>query len=234
MPALYKGIDFYALKFSIINNMKYILTFFIIFFAGFTFAQADIELDNWQHLDPIHDKVYGVSTNKLYQNIKEPAKQTVVVAVIDSGVDIEHEDLKDKIWINQDEIPGNGKDDDLNGYTDDFNGWNFIGGKNGEPVIYDTYEITRLYIDQRNIFENIDASTLKGKPREAYDTYLERKETIEKGRQKAEKQYEETVQYEYIINTALSSLKDALGEDELSKENVMRIDDSNNMSLRNC
>ena len=50
---------------------------------------------------------------------------------IDSGIDWKHEDLKDIMWVNQDEIPDNGKDDDNNGYIDDIHGWNFIGGEDG-------------------------------------------------------------------------------------------------------
>lgn len=49
----------------------------------------------------------------------------VIVAVIDSGMDVAHEDLKDNVWTNAEEIPGNGKDDDGNGYADDVHGWNF-------------------------------------------------------------------------------------------------------------
>ncbi|WP_341898843.1 S8 family serine peptidase [Synechococcus sp. UW140] len=56
----------------------------------------------------------------------------IIVAVIDSGVYIKHPDLKDNIWINKGEIPGNGLDDDKNGYPDDINGWNFIT-KKGDP-----------------------------------------------------------------------------------------------------
>ena len=212
--------------------MKLFLTFFYLLICLMAFGQYNPELNGWQHLDPVQDDVYGVSTYKMYENINAPAKQTVVVAVIDSGVDINHEDLKNKIWINLDEIPGNGLDDDQNGYADDYQGWNFIGGSNGEPVIYDTYEITRLYVEQKKIFDNIDVSTLKGKAQKEYDLFLERKETIEKSKKNAEKQYEETVQYEYIINTALVSLKNALGEKKLTRENVMSLDASENMSIR--
>lgn len=55
---------------------------------------------------------------------------SVVVAVIDTGVDYNHVDLKQNIWINKGEIPGNGIDDDDNGYVDDVNGWNFVGNNN--------------------------------------------------------------------------------------------------------
>jgi subtilisin family serine protease len=63
--------------------------------------------------------------------LKNSAKD-IIVAVIDSGVDIKHPDLKDNIWVNKGEIPGNGIDDDNNGYVDDINGWNFIT-KIGDP-----------------------------------------------------------------------------------------------------
>lgn len=103
---------------------------------------------NWFNLDPDTDKVPGVSTEKAYQTLLKGKKsQTIIVAVIDSGVDIEHEDLDGKIWVNTKEIAGNGKDDDGNGYIDDVNGWNFIGGKDGKHVNEDTYELTRIYAE---------------------------------------------------------------------------------------
>lgn len=50
----------------------------------------------------------------------------IIVAVIDTGLDIDNEDIKNRIWTNENEISGNGIDDDKNGYADDLNGWNFI------------------------------------------------------------------------------------------------------------
>jgi subtilisin family serine protease len=69
----------------------------------------------------------------------------VIVAVIDGGVDTEHEDIENVLWTNRGELPGNGVDDDENGFTDDINGWNFLGGVTGESVNFDTYEVTRLH-----------------------------------------------------------------------------------------
>jgi len=54
----------------------------------------------------------------------------IVIAVLDTGVDVNHPDLKDNIWTNKGEIPGNNKDDDGNGYVDDIHGWNFGAGDN--------------------------------------------------------------------------------------------------------
>ena len=98
----------------------------------------------WYPLDAEADGVYGLSVNRAYEALadREPGR-TVVVAVIDSGVDTEHEDLQGRIWTNEDETPSNGVDDDGNGYTDDVHGWNFIGGADGQNVAYDTSELTR-------------------------------------------------------------------------------------------
>ncbi len=57
----------------------------------------------------------------------------IVVAVVDGGVDINHEDLVDNIWVNENEIPGNGIDDDNNGYIDDINGWDAYSNDNSIP-----------------------------------------------------------------------------------------------------
>lgn len=102
-------------------------------------------MKSWQHNDPAKDRFTGVSTNTALSKITNPTTyKDIVVAVMDGGTDVEHEDLKNNLWINPNEIAGNGIDDDKNGYIDDVNGWNFIGGKNGD-VGPDNTELTRLY-----------------------------------------------------------------------------------------
>lgn len=98
---------------------------------------SEDQKSNWSHLDLKTDTIPGMSINKAYSEIigNRRGKQ-VVVAVIDSGVDIDHEDLDDVIWVNSDEIPNNGKDDDNNGYVDDIHGWNFLGDAYNEQFEY--------------------------------------------------------------------------------------------------
>ncbi|MEC3906236.1 S8 family serine peptidase [Tamlana sp. 2201CG12-4] len=89
---------------------------------------TEAEKHNWGHLDLIKDTIPGMSVDKAYTElIKKKKGKKVIVAVIDSGIDIDHEDLNAIIWTNKGEIPNNGKDDDKNGYVDDVHGWNFLG-----------------------------------------------------------------------------------------------------------
>lgn len=99
---------------------------------------------NWYNLDFQKDGVMGISTEKAYELLKGRKASPVIVAVLDSGVEIDHEDLKDVLWTNKKEIPNNGKDDDGNGYIDDIHGWNFLGNANGQNVDQDNLEVTRL------------------------------------------------------------------------------------------
>lgn len=96
---------------------------------------AENELKNWMHADLVTDTIPGMSINKAYAEILNGKKgQTIIVAVLDSGIDVEHEDLKNVVWKNPKEIPNNGKDDDKNGYIDDVYGWNFLGDINHEQL----------------------------------------------------------------------------------------------------
>ena len=75
------------------------------------------------------DHIYGISVDEFYNNNPELEIAPVIVAVLDDGVDIYHRDFEGKLWMNEDEIPGNGIDDDQNGYVDDMHGWNFLGAE---------------------------------------------------------------------------------------------------------
>lgn len=98
---------------------------------------------NWQNMDLKTDVFFGISTKKAYDLLlKDKTSVPVVVAVIDGGVDITHQDLKSVAWTNQFEIPANGIDDDKNGYIDDVHGWNFLGSSKGS-FHFDNLELIR-------------------------------------------------------------------------------------------
>jgi subtilisin family serine protease len=93
------------------------------------------QLQRWSHLDLVKDSIPGMSVDKAYAELLKGKKSTkVIVGVIDSGVDINHDDLKSVIWTNKKEIADNGIDDDKNGYVDDVHGWNFLGESNNENL----------------------------------------------------------------------------------------------------
>ena len=125
-----------------------LLSFLIISISLSSFAQGTAKkevLKSWYLLDKVQNNYYGISLDKAYQFVKDKKSKQVVVAVLDNGIDTLHEDLKNVLWHNPKEIPGNGIDDDHNGYIDDVYGWNFIGGKDGKNVEKDTDEGERVY-----------------------------------------------------------------------------------------
>ena len=117
----------------------------------------------WHLLDQQDSGYAGISLDKAYAYLKSTQRKskTVVVAVIDSGIDTLHEDLRSVLWTNPKEIAGNGIDDDKNGYTDDIHGWNFLGGKDGRNVEKDSYEAARVYHRFKSEYENIDPLVVK-------------------------------------------------------------------------
>lgn len=136
----------------------------------------------WHLEDQQQDGYYGISLDKAYQLVKGKKSQTVVVAVIDSGIDTTHEDLKPILWTNPKEIPGNGIDDDGNGYVDDVHGWNFLGGRDGRNVKEDSYEAARVYHAYKDKFENVkDPATLSPEDQELYKTWVRAKGDVNKG-----------------------------------------------------
>jgi subtilisin family serine protease len=136
---------------------------------------------NWFNLSYQNDHVYGVGTERTYTELVKGRKaDTVIVAVIDGGVDYEHEDLKGVMWHNPGEIPGNGIDDDKNGYVDDVYGWNFIGGKDGKNVQYDNLELVRLYRPLYKKFNGRDPATIGPEQKGEYDQYLSLKTSYDK------------------------------------------------------
>jgi subtilisin family serine protease len=96
------------------------------------------ELKHWNQWDIVKDTVPGMSVDRAYAELlKKRKSKKIIVGIVDSGVDIEHEDLKEVIWTNPKEVAGNGIDDDKNGYVDDIHGWNFLGNITKENLEYE-------------------------------------------------------------------------------------------------
>lgn len=112
---------------------------------------------SWQNFDS-KTNASSMSLNKWHKenNSTKNANQ-IIVAVLDSQIDLNHEDLKDQIWINEKEISNNNIDDDNNGYIDDVNGWNFIGKPNGGYFRYWNFECVRIVKKWDKYFKNVNS-----------------------------------------------------------------------------
>lgn len=188
--------------------------------------------DNWFNLDPEEDSVLGISTEKAYRTIlKNKSSKNVVVAVIDSGIDIEHEDLQGSIWVNDDEIADNGIDDDNNGYIDDIHGWNFIGNADGENIESDSYELTREYVRLGIFFGNKDSLKLRRKNKEKYKYYKELEKQFMKQKTKFEEEYAQFSNFYKNYKFAKEILLNFTSSDTLTIEVINKIDTNSNEQL---
>lgn len=193
-----------------------------------TFAQAP---ENWYNLAFDTDSVYGAETEKAYELLKGKEGKEVVVAVIDSGVDEEHEDLANVMWVNPAEVMGSGRDDDNNGYADDMHGWNFIGGPDGN-VDKDNLEVTRLYRMYEEKFKDVkNPTTLGSKEKQEYARYLKVKRDTEKGRESAEKNLKRYEQQKANIFNGLNDLEKVVGNQPITIEMLDEINTDGNSSL---
>jgi subtilisin family serine protease len=138
--------------------------------------------NSWHQMDLNTSGFNGISLDKAYEFIKSKKLKSkrIVVAVIDSGIDTLHEDLKSALWVNPKEIPGNGKDDDKNGYVDDVHGWNFIGGKDGKNVKEDSYEGARVYHKLKLIWDGkeVNPDQLSAEQKKSYQMYVKSKDKV--------------------------------------------------------
>jgi cell wall-associated protease len=150
------------------------LSVFAIGINNIIYGQVDPKILNWYN-----GGGSGMQTEKGYKKLKKKKSSTVIVAVIDSGIDIEHEDLKGKIWVNPKEVAGNGIDDDKNGFIDDVNGWNFLGNSKGENVDAATLEKTRILRELNKKFKDVDPTTLSAKEKEDFKYYEKVKSDVE-------------------------------------------------------
>jgi cell wall-associated protease len=138
-------------------------------------AKPQGQFDQWSYKDPATDSVPGIALNKAYQLLQGRKSVPVVVGVVDSGIDIAHEDLRDVIWVNPNEKADNNADDDKNGYVDDLNGWNFMGAKDGTTYEADLGEVEQIMALWEPKYASADRAKLTPAQQKQYDIYQKAK-----------------------------------------------------------
>ena len=173
---------------------------------------SDEDFNHWSHADLATDSIPGMSLDKAYKFVEGKESTTVIVGVIDSGIDIEHEDLKDVLWVNTKEIPANGIDDDKNGYVDDVNGWNFLGGYG--VAAPEQLEITRLYAKYKSKFEGKTAETVSADEKAEFELF----QKYEKAYTASAGSHIATMSRLTQINDTFKNVMKAMGTDSISLE----------------
>lgn len=161
---------------------------------------------SWGHADLVKDSIPGMSVNEAYTFLEGKKGTQVIVAVVDSGTDLEHEDLKDVAWVNPNEIPNNGKDDDNNGFVDDINGWNFLG-----KIYKEDAELYRIVKDPKIA----DEKTVE-RAKKAYDKKVTEAKTNKQ-------RYGQILQ---AVTFANNNITKKLNKDSYKKEDLKSIDTS--------
>ncbi|SHI68501.1 Subtilase family protein [Mesonia phycicola] len=181
---------------------------------------TETELETWGSLDLVTDTIPGMSVQKAYREIiKDFQGKTVIVGVVDSGVDIEHEDLKNIIWTNEDEIPGNGIDDDKNGYVDDIHGWNFLGN-----TIKENLEFVRILRDLKPKYDGKTASEISAADQEEFALYQRAKEEYEKEYNDKKAGFDRYSAIKQQVTTAKKDVAAALGKEDFTAEDLKNIE----------
>jgi subtilisin family serine protease len=184
----------------------------------------------WPHMDIFKDSIPGISVDKAHAFLVGKTPQTVTVAVIDSGIDIEHEDLDGMIWTNEDEVANNGKDDDNNGYVDDMHGWNFLGGKAGQSCP-EQLEITRIVTKLSSKYDGKTADDIAEADQEEFAYFTKLKTEVESKQKQAAGQY---TFYKGLVDTvkgADTAVKEALGKDSYTLEELTNVELDASMAM---
>jgi cell wall-associated protease len=189
----------------------------------------DAQLKVWSAADLATDTIPGMSVDKAYAELIPNLKGTnVIVAVIDSGIDIEHEDLKNVIWINRGEIPNNGIDDDKNGFIDDVHGWNFLGDIVGENL-----EFTRIVRRYDAKFNGKDITEISESDLETFDLYQKAKAEQNKNYEETEANRDRYAQMLEQVTNANNQISKKLGKDDYTADELAAIIDPSDDEQKN-
>lgn len=193
---------------------------FSLFAIGITnvmYGQVNKDILNWYNTSKA-----GMQTEKAYKLLKNRPSKTVVVAIVDSGTDIYHEDLKGKIWTNEGEIPGNGIDDDNNGYIDDVNGWGFLGNPSGENQQYARLEKTRVYAMFKDEFEGKEESSISADRKADYEVWTKAKASMEEDQQTYEGYKAQVAQMPMLLDMIPQMVAAQLGKDTYTLKDLQK------------
>ena len=189
----------------------------------------DVQLKVWSATDLATDTIPGMSVDKAYAELIPNLKGiNVIVAVIDSGIDIEHEDLKNVIWINRGEIPNNGIDDDKNGFIDDVHGWNFLGDIVGENL-----EFTRIVRRYDGKFNGKDVAEISEVDMETFVLYQKAKAEQNKNHDETEANRDRYTQMLKEVTDADNIISKKLGKEDYTAEELAAIIDPDDDEQKN-
>lgn len=215
------------------------ISLFVLLLNNTSYTQVVSDIDslnktyiNWHLKGPNENKIEGIRLEKTYTKLlknKNPKKK-IVVAVIDSGVDTSHVELSGRIWKNEDEIPNDGIDNDLNGYTDDIYGWNFIGNTIGENLKSENLEYTRIYKKLNPRFQYIKSRTdVAANELEEYKLYIACKEKYNKELSNYQSQKNNIASLIKKIETSDSIIKNYLKKETYTNTDVESISSSDEL-----
>ena len=189
----------------------------------------NVQLKVWSATDLATDTIPGMSVDKAYAELIPNLKGiNVIVAVIDSGIDIEHEDLKNVIWINRGEIPNNGIDDDKNGFIDDVHGWNFLGDIVGENL-----EFTRIVRRYDGKFNGKDVAEVSEVDMETFVLYQKAKAEQNKNYDETEANRDRYTQMLKQVTDANNQISKKLGKEDYTAEELAAIIDPDDDEQKN-
>lgn len=210
---------------DLIIHFLHLLRFAFIFMLSGTFSvyaqNRDTVPENWHLLDFEEDGVYGISMEKAYLELlngREP--DTVIVAIIDSGIDTLHIDLRGVLWRNTVE---QGNDEDNNGYVGDQYGWNFLGGKGGRSLGIAPLEFMRQYFRLRNNYEGKELGDIQKKQRREYRLWEQVRDKFRGDSLELVTYYQEA--YKELRKGDLR-IREALDQQEYTASNLSTLDES--------
>lgn len=184
---------------------------------------SDEEMKKWWRLDISNDTIPGASIDRAYKEIiKNSTGTPIIVAIIDSGLDINHEDLKPVLWENTKEIVGNNKDDDNNGYIDDINGWNFIGQSNTMKSSF-----TRVVKKLEQKYKDVTPESVLQEDKAEYKMYLEAKKMYYNIYSNIYPPMQKDIKRLKKLKSAHNSISKALKKEDYTKEELLNIKDKN-------